>query len=135
MVYARHRQTDGDRSAPAPDTFAYLSAHAHVPDWMLGVTTFIPAGEVTGGVGDRFEAQMKLGPKALHSILVAVEWIDEKLFALASVAGVDTTSRWRVSSTEDTHCIVDVEFGYEFAGELTGRTMAKVVEPFIQQAI
>ena len=119
----------------AADAFAYLSDHANVPHWMFGVTSFDPVRPVTRDVGDRFDAGMKLGPKTLTSTLDVVEWVENEVFALQSVAGFETSSRWRVTPIDDDRCRADVEFGYEFPGGLTGRALAKIVEPFIGQGV
>ncbi|KIQ15137.1 hypothetical protein ASG56_10130 [Rhodococcus sp. Leaf7] len=122
-------------AASAEATFDYLSSHENVPDWMFGVTSFTPVGEVKRALGDRFEAEMKLGPKTLRSTVDIVEWVPGSVISLSSVAGFETSSRWTVTPVDDDHCVADVEFGYEFPGGLTGKAMAKVVEPFISQGI
>lgn len=122
-------------TASAVDTFEYLSSHEHVSEWMFGVTSFVPVGHVVRGLGARYEAEMKLGPKTLRSTLDVVEWDDGVMFALASVDGFDTNSRWSVESIDDAHCRAEVEFVYDFPGGITGRAMAKIVEPFVAQGI
>ncbi|MBY6540126.1 SRPBCC family protein [Rhodococcus sp. BP-349] len=122
-------------AAPASATFDYLSSYENVPDWMFGVTSFVPVGPVSRGTGDRFDAEMKLGPKSLHSTVDIVEWVDGSVIALSSVKGFETSSRWVVTPVDDGHCVADVEFRYEFPGGFTGKALAKVVEPFINQGI
>ncbi|MDJ0392446.1 SRPBCC family protein [Rhodococcus sp. G-MC3] len=124
-----------DIAASAAETFDYLAAHENVPDWMFGVTSFTPVGQVNRAVGDRFDAVMKLGPKTLKSTVDIVEWVDGSVFSLSSVAGFETSSRWSVTAIDDGHCTANVEFGYEFPGGFTGKALAKVVEPFINQGI
>lgn len=121
--------------ASAGEVFAYLSDYENVPDWMFGVTDFAPVGPVSRGIGDRFDAQMKLGPKTLKSTVDVVEWVDGSVFSLSSVAGFETSSRWLVEPVDDRNSRARVEFGYTFPGGLTGRALSKLVEPFIQQGI
>lgn len=130
-VIHRHLELD----VPAAEAFEYLAWHENVCDWMFGVTKFVPVKPVTRGIGDRFAAEMKLGPKTLHSTLDIVEWEEGVVFALSSVDGFDTSSRWAIAAIDDTHCTADVEFRYDFGGGFSGKALAKMVQPFIDQGI
>ncbi|MGB3772474.1 MAG: SRPBCC family protein [Rhodococcus sp. (in: high G+C Gram-positive bacteria)] len=121
--------------ASAATTFEYISTHTNVADWMFGVTAFTPVGPVNRAIGDRFDAELKLGPKVLRSTVEVTEWVDGSMFALTSVAGLQTASRWTVNPVDDAHCTADVEFGYDLPGGFSGKALAKVLEPFISQAV
>jgi hypothetical protein len=56
-----HIKYASDVGAPVEVAFAYTDNHLFVPDWMFGVATFEPLGELGTGPGARYAAALQLG--------------------------------------------------------------------------
>lgn len=120
---------------PAELAFEYMSDHANVPKWMFGVSRFDPVGEQVRGIDATFDATMKLGPKALKSVLRVSDWEENKLITLESISGVQNTSSWRFEEVGEGETRLDVTFTYSFPSGFAGKALERVVEPFVGEAI
>lgn len=115
--------------------FAYVDDYRTVPQWMFGIRSFEPVGDITRGLGATYAAEMQIGPKTLRSMLRVTEWIENETLTLSSVEGFSTTSTWSFADTDDGGTRLDVEFAYTFPGGLAGRALGALVEPVVGQAI
>ncbi|MGA9872055.1 MAG: SRPBCC family protein [Rhodococcus sp. (in: high G+C Gram-positive bacteria)] len=115
--------------------FAYVDDYRTVPQWMFGIRSFEPVGDITRGLGATYAAEMQIGPKTLRSMLRVTEWIENETLTLSSVEGFSTTSTWSFADTDDGGTRLDVEFAYTFPGGLAGRALGVLVEPVVGQAI
>ena len=120
--------------APREHVFAYVDDYRNVPDWMFGVTKFTPITEQTSGLGATYEANMKIGPKNLTSTLKVIEWVENEVVVLSSIAGFDVETGWRFSADGD-QTVVDVNFDYNLPGGLAGRALGAIIEPVVGQAV
>ncbi|MFF0532315.1 SRPBCC family protein [Nocardia amikacinitolerans] len=57
-----HIKYASDVGAPVEVAFTYTDNHLFVPDWMFGVASFEPTGELDQGPGARFATTVRLGP-------------------------------------------------------------------------
>ena len=121
----------------SPDVaFAYVDDYQSVPDWMFGVSSFVPVDPAkTSGLGATFTTEMKLGPKALKSTVEVTEWVENERLLLTSIEGFDVTTGWSFSPSANGGTTIDITFEYNFPGGLAGRALAAVVEPAVAQAV
>ncbi|MGQ4597894.1 SRPBCC family protein [Nocardia sp. R6R-6] len=56
-----HIKYASDVGAPVEVAFNYTDNHLFVPEWMFGITDFVPIGDVDRGLGAVFETSARLG--------------------------------------------------------------------------
>ncbi|MFD6860286.1 SRPBCC family protein [Rhodococcus sp. NPDC060086] len=132
MIEVRHSAV---ATVPVDVAFGYIDDHRTVPDWMFGVARFEPVGDRTHGLGARFDATMRVGPKNLDSRVEIVEWDRSKAIVLSSISGFRTLSSWRFTELGNEQTRLDVVFGYELPGGLAGRALGKLIEPIVGTAV
>ncbi|MFT4086115.1 MAG: SRPBCC family protein [Gordonia sp. (in: high G+C Gram-positive bacteria)] len=133
MTQIRHHVT---ANGSIEDAFDLVNDYRMIPKWMFGITSFTPITDVTRGLGATFESAMKIGPKSLKSTMEVVEYVEGEVVCLKAVRGVDVTTRWAFSESDEEGKIrVDVDFDYSLGGGLAGRALSAVVEPVVGQAI
>ncbi len=120
---------------PRDIAFAHVADYRTVPDWMFGIRSFTPVGDIDRGLGAVYDAEMHIGPKVLRSRLRITEWIENRSLTLTSIEGFSTASTWSFADTHDGATRLDVEFSYFFPGGLAGRALGALVEPVVGQAI
>ncbi|KZF08841.1 MAG: SRPBCC family protein [Rhodococcus sp. (in: high G+C Gram-positive bacteria)] len=120
---------------PRSRAFAYVDDYRSVPNWMFGVRSFEPIGDIDHGLDALYAAEMQIGPKTLRSTLRVTEWIEGRSLTLSSVEGFSTVSTWSFADTPDGGTRLDVDFAYNFPGGLAGRALGALVEPVVGQAI
>jgi uncharacterized membrane protein len=120
---------------PVDVAFDYIDDHRTVPDWMFGVVRFEPVSDQIHGLGAKFDATMRVGPKNLDSRVEIVEWDRNKAIVLSSISGFCTSSSWRFAELENEQTRLDVVFGYELPGGLAGRALGKLIEPIVGTAV
>ncbi|MHA4848259.1 SRPBCC family protein [Rhodococcus sp. MSC1_016] len=121
--------------APLAACFAYLDDYTHVPSWLFGITQFDPVGEPVRGLGAVYNAAMRVGPKTLGSVVEITAWEENALIQLDSIDGLTTHSQWRFEAVSEEATRLTVDFHYELPGGLAGKALARIVEPFVAQAI
>ncbi|GGG28042.1 hypothetical protein GCM10007304_47350 [Rhodococcoides trifolii] len=132
MGTVRH---SGIAEAPVDVVFDYVDDPASVPHWMFGVSRFDPIGSVERGVGSRFAASMRVGPKTLHSTVVCSEWEKDKLIVLESADGLTNSSRWEFADLGDGTTRMSVVFDYTLPGGIAGKMLGALVTPFVAEAV
>ncbi|GAA4404401.1 SRPBCC family protein [Tsukamurella soli] len=120
---------------PIAAAFAHVADYRTVPQWFFGITRFIPKGDKDYGLDAVFDAELKIGPKALTSVVQITEFEADRLITLRSIAGFRTSSRWEFGTAEDGSTVLSVEFSYDLPGGLAGKALGKIVEPFAVQAV
>ncbi|EOM75147.1 SRPBCC family protein [Rhodococcus rhodnii] len=132
MIWIRH---SGVTAVPAPLAFEYVSDHWYVPDWMFGLSRFDPVGDVERGLGAKYAASLKLGPKVFEATVRTTEWTENELFVLETVDGFAHSSRWHFEAVSPDETRLNVEFGYGLPGGLAGKALGKLVEPMVGEAV
>jgi uncharacterized membrane protein len=132
MGTVRH---SGIAEAPVDVVFDYVDDPNTVPDWMFGVSRFEPIGSVGRGVGSRYAASMRVGPKTLHSTVVCSEWEKNRLIVLESEDGLTNASRWEFVDLGDGTTELSVVFDYTLPGGIAGKMLGAVVTPFVAEAV
>lgn len=130
-VVSHYAEIEGSREK----AFAYVNDYRLVPEWMFGVTRFEPITEHVVGLGSQFEADIKVGPKTLHSTVEVVEWVENELIVLDAIKGFTAGTTWRFLETTPESFRVDVHFSYELPGGIAGRALGTLVEPVVGTAI
>jgi uncharacterized membrane protein len=122
-----------DCEAPLDVVFAYVADYRNVPDWLFGVQTFEPVGDIDHGLGAVFDGAMHLGV-TLKSRIEVNEWADDQLIGFDSVKGFKNSSRWSFEPRGDgTRITAEVSYSLPFGP--AGKALGKVMEPFVKQAV
>lgn len=121
-------------AVPAEFGFAYLADYRTVPRWFFGITRFVPQGPLDYGLGAVYDAELKIGPKALGSVVKVTEFDEGRVITLKSISGFRTESRWEFTP-DGAGSRLEVQFTYEVPGGLVGKALGRVVEPFAVQAV
>ncbi|WP_337455811.1 SRPBCC family protein [Prescottella sp. D32] len=132
MIHVRHKAV---AVVPVDLAFAHIDDYRNVPDWMFGISRFVPIGDLDQGLGATYDATMQLGPKALKSTVEVTEWERDRLITLSSVSGFGNRSSWMFTPVGDDRTELSVDFGYELPGGLAGKALGRLVEPFVTTAI
>ncbi len=120
--------------APLDVVFDYVADYRNVPDWLFGVETFEPVGDVDHGLGAVFDAAMHLG-MTLKSRIEVNAWVDSRLIGFDSIKGFKNSSRWNFERTGDTSTLITAEVSYSLPFGPAGKAMGKVIEPFVKRAV
>lgn len=124
---------DVEIDAPAAAVFSYLTDYTTAPDYIMGLESFEPITEQTAGLGAKFEGTIKLGAR-LSAGQECVEYVEGQSFTLKSFKGVSNTMRWVVTPLTDTSSRANLVWEYDLGSGLTGKTLNKVVSPFVKLA-
>ena len=132
MAIHIHKETDCD--APIDKVFAYVTDYRNVPEWLYGISKFVPITELDRGVGATFDGTINLGA-TLHSTIKTTAFEEGKHFEMDSIKGFKNTSRWTFDAlgTDKTRIIADVS--YSLPGGIAGKALGKVMEPFVKIAV
>ncbi len=60
MIHVRHKAV---AVVPVDLAFAHIDDYRNVPDWMFGISRFVPIGDLDQGLGATYDATMQLGPR------------------------------------------------------------------------
>lgn len=126
--------TTTDCAAPLGLVFEYVADYRNVPDWLFGIQTFEPVGDIDHGLGAVFDGAMHLGV-TLKSRIEVVEWAEDRLIGFDSVKGFKNSSRWTFESTGDDSTRIVAELSYSLPFGPAGKALGKVIEPFVKQAV
>jgi len=130
-----HIHHEGLAAAPVEVLFAYVDDYRNTTKWLFGLSKFEPASEVTHGLGAAFDGTFAVKPITLHSSTKIVEWEQDRVLALESYKGFQSTSRWEFFATGPTTSKIVVDFHYELPGGLAGKAMGKAMEPIVALSI
>ncbi|MQY26402.1 SRPBCC family protein [Nocardia aurantia] len=120
--------------APLEVAFAYVSDYRHVPDYFAGITSYVPSGAQTTGVGASFDAEMSIGPTSMSSVVAAEEWEDNRRLVFSSTGGVRNITTYDFTAVDETHSRIDFRFEFRLPGGLAGRALAQALEPLVSPA-
>jgi len=132
MAIHIHKETDCD--APIDKVFAYITDYRNVPEWLYGISKFVPITELDRGVGATFDGTIHLGA-TLHSTIATTAFEEGKLFEMDSVKGFKNTSRWTFESLGENETRIIADVSYSVPGGIAGKALGKVIEPFVKIAV
>ena len=119
--------------APLDLSFDYVADYRNVPEWLFGVQTFEPVGDLDHGLGAVFDGAMHLGV-TLKSRIEVNEWVDNRLIGFDSIKGFKNSSRWSFEPWDGgTRITAEVSYSLPFGP--AGKALGKVIEPFVKQAV
>lgn len=119
--------------APSDVAFAYLDDYRNVREWMYGIKSFEPAGELHQGLGAVFDATVRIGA-ILHTKVEVTEWEQDRAIVLTAIEGFPVAAGIRLHPVDPEHTELSAEVDYHFPGGMAGRALEKVVEPFVSTA-
>jgi len=117
--------------ASIEEAFAYVANYRNIGEWLSGISSFTPLGDLDYGLDAVFDAALSLGITTLHSTVKVIDFAEGTMMELDSVKGFKNTSKWSFSALDDTHTRVVAELRYELPGGIAGRAMGKAIEPLI----
>jgi uncharacterized membrane protein len=120
--------------APLDVAYAYLADYREVPRWMYGVEKFEVVGDNDYGPGSEFDATVNLGVR-IRTRIRATEWEENRVIGMDSVKGFKVRSRWYFEADGDDRTTVTAKISYELPFGPAGRTMGKVMGPFVKRAV
>jgi uncharacterized membrane protein len=130
-----HIHHEGLADAPVSALFNYVDDYRNTTKWLFGLSKFEPDTDVVQGLGATFDGTFAVKPIKLHSSIRITQWERDKVIALESYQGFETTSTWHFSSTGPETSKVVVDFTYELPGGLAGRVMGRAMEPIVSLSI
>lgn len=122
-------------AVPVPTAFAHVADYRTVPQWFFGITRFVPQGDKDYGLGATYDSEVKIGPKAIGSVVQVTEFEEDRLITLKSIAGFKTSSKWQFADAGEGRTELSVEFTYELPGGFAGKALGMIIEPFAVQAV
>ncbi|BCM65794.1 MULTISPECIES: SRPBCC family protein [Streptomyces] len=120
--------------APLDVTFAYLDDYRNVLEYMHGMTSYRPVGELDHGLGAMYESTIKLGPSTQKSTIRNVCWEKNARVSYESVSGMRSTTSFVFRELPGQRSEVEVRIGFSLPGGIAGRALEKTLEPFIAAA-
>ena len=118
-------------AVPVETAFEYVDNHRNVPKWMFGVSKFDPVGELDHGLGAVFDTSITLGPKTLHIRTEVTEHEENRLIALTSRKGLESTVNLRFEPVDASTTKLTMSIGYKLPGGIAGKALGKVIDAFV----
>ncbi|MFE1594550.1 SRPBCC family protein [Nocardia sp. NPDC058705] len=122
-------------AASAEAAFAFINDYRNLPKFWYGIESFTPVTAQTDGVGAKFDGKMKLGPASLTSRIEVVAWEEGRLIATKSIKGIEVVSTFKFIPQGDDRCTVDALIDFSVGSGITGKMLAKTIEPFVKIAV
>jgi uncharacterized membrane protein len=120
--------------APLRRTFDYVADYRSIPDWMFGVRRFVPVTQQDRGLGSEYDVELSLG-MPLKLRIRTVEFEEGRAIGMDSVKGFKARSRWYFEPVGPDQTKVTATVSYDLPFGPAGKLMAKVIEPFVRQAV
>lgn len=127
-----HKETEC--AAPVEKVFAYVADYRNTPDWLYGISKFVPTTELDYGLGSVFEGSMNLGV-TLHSTVEVTKFEEGRMFEFESIKGFKNASHWTFEASSPTTTLIKADVQYELPGGLAGKALGKAIEPFVKIAV
>jgi uncharacterized membrane protein len=133
-VMAIHIHKETECNAPRAKVFAYVDDYRNVPDWLYGISKFVPTTEKDRGFGAIFEGSINLGA-TLHSTIEVVAYDEGTMFEFDSIKGFKNSSKWTFEDVDANTTRIIADVSYELPGGIAGKALGKVIEPFVKIAV
>ena len=132
MAIHIHKETDC--AAPLDKVFAYVTDYRNIPDWLYGISSFVPTTELDRGLGATFDGSIHLGV-TLHSTIETTKFEEGRMFEFDSVKGFRNWSTWTFDEVDADTTRISADVYYELPGGIAGKAIGKVIEPFVKLAV
>lgn len=116
---------------PVDIAFDYLNDYNSFKEFMFGVNHLEPISENTSGLGATFEGGMMLGPAHLKSTVKVIDWKQNELISMESIAGFDCTLQFSFAPLGESRSKVSSEVSYRLPGGIAGKLLGKTIQPFV----
>ncbi len=113
---------------PVETCFEYLDDWRNVPDWLVGVEKFTPAGDKDQGLGSVFDVVVHAGVK-IKTRLEVTDYVERRLIEFESVQGFKVRNRWNFEPVGDGRTLITAETTLHPPFGPAGKALAKVLEP------
>lgn len=132
MVFA-----SGTLELPAEAVFDYAVDYRRMPEWVFGLRTITPIGELSDGVGAEFRGTGKIGPIAMTGTSRITEWEPCRRITEALVINNGIVALAAVATTPMGSAVtrVDITADYKFPGGLAGKVLQRAIEPLLGSGI
>lgn len=129
-----HITQETQLDAPVDKVFEYVANYRNAGEWLSGISSFTPVGELDYGLHSVFDAALGLGVTTLHSTIKVIDFDEGRMMELDSIKGFKNTSKWTFTPDGDgTHVLAEVT--YELPGGIAGRALGRVIEPLIMLVV
>ena len=118
-------------AVPVDVAFAYVDNYRNVPKWMFGVSKFEPVGELDQGLGAVFNTSITLGPTTLHIRTEVTEFEQDRLIALTSRKGLESTVNLQFAPDGESKTTLTMSIGYKLPGGIAGKALGKIIDAFV----
>ena len=115
--------------------FAYIDDYTNHPKFLHGSLPLVPITDITRGLGATFKGGMGLGPVTLKSTVKVVDWQENKLISVDSIAGFDVDFLYEFAEVAPNKARVDLLVTYRLPGGFAGQIMGRTIEPFVKIAV
>ena len=116
--------------APLEKAFAYVDDWRNVPDWLVGVETFTPVGDLDQGLGSVFDVVVHAGVR-VRTRLKVTDYVERRLIEFESVKGFKVRNRWNFEPIADDRTLITAETTLHPPFGPAGKAMVKVLEPAV----
>jgi hypothetical protein len=119
-------------AADAHDLFVLVSEHRNAVRVIEGLEQLTPIGKRTRGVGARFDAILRIGPKSVRAEIEIEELVTDRLVRWRSSHGDDRSITFDFRRAEGATA-VRITVTYEGPEGLSGALLAPVVEAAVRE--
>lgn len=130
MALTATQQTEVERRVDA--CFEYIDDWRNVPDWLVGVEQFTPAGDKDQGLGSVFDVVVHAGVR-VRTRLAVTDYVERRLIGFESVQGFKVRNRWTFEPVADGRTLITAETVLHPPFGPAGTVMAKVLEPAVDK--
>ncbi|MGO9197739.1 MAG: SRPBCC family protein [Acidimicrobiales bacterium] len=117
--------------ASVPDVFSLVSEPQHAVTVIEGLEKLSPIGRQVSGVGARFDAVLRLGPKTVSARIEIVELIEDRRVTWASTGGDNRSITFELREVERATA-VRLTISYARAEGMSAILLAPVVEEVVR---
>lgn len=119
--------------ASVGETFGYVADYRNVGEWLFGIRSFIPVGDLDYGLGSVFDGEMHLGA-TLTSRIEVNQFEENRLIGFDSISGFENSSVWTFEPDTD-RTRIHAEISYRVPGGVAGKALGRLIAPFVQVAV
>ncbi|MDV3133248.1 SRPBCC family protein [Mycobacterium sp. 29Ha] len=127
----------GTLELPAEVVFDYAADYRRMPEWVFGLDTVEPVGELSEGVGAEFRGTGKIGPIAMTGTSRIIEWepYEQLTEALVTNNGIVASATVATTPIGSKLTRIDLTVDYKFPGGFAGKVLQRGIEPLLGSGI
>ncbi|MHB8245632.1 MAG: SRPBCC family protein [Acidimicrobiales bacterium] len=118
--------------APATTLFVLVSRYENAVRVIDGLKSMVPAGAQTSGVGARFDAMIRVGPRVVQARVELAEMAEDRLVRWVATEGDDRSILFELKPVAETTTAVRLTITYQRAAGLGASVLAPVVEEAVR---